>query len=1569
VLAIIALVILFGNSLHRSYAAGPDFQVQSLSAVCCAGDGTTFTLSYTGPSPVNLAWGYSLECGSFDVKGPGTAFWHHPTPELCTSQQHYGTVTVVVSDSTGSVTCVDPAGSPSIVIPGSQCIYSAEVFAGQLPQAVTTRLGASTSASTSTSTRTNSAVGENPGPSLTPIDYLVAAVIIAILAGLALWRLLFHRKPPCTKEEIAAETTECENEYQKEEVNVRMLEQMAKSGQKDAEKFNQEVAAYTKELEKFQADLDAFNAEANQYEDSVRPPGPPHPGNATWNAWYKRLVGERGALVSRLAALTSEYEDRLKDLYEEYDSNLEWYKKALKNLIDRLVLFLKRIWKCIRRCEKVEDLLRRARGLPKGWKLDKPKAPPTDKDIKPVNPPPPVPPEIPPPPKGGGGGQTEEKKKCTCKLEHKEDLKQPEIILAMTLADFFSMEDSNTSFDYKDWNFDPFNCGLSDGAALEGIPLRGYVVRWDTIDVKASGGELSGSRNLRLVVPLAGAECQWSLDEATITDSSDAAKGKKLNLDLIGPAGQRGKTVNGSCVILALEHDPLYVEWFKTDPVPHFEGKLLDFQARLTFTAKIGTNILTKKATVTGRAKKKAVETSELNMKSKLDAYDFDLDVRPANNWEDFTTMFSLHPPNWNRPGTGMDQVLIRNNIMFEPGAELAGCILNSRWSGISLDMTAPESTIKMKENETRIIPIKVKSSATLEFWTTGHCENDRFQIENLPVDYALSIFVKESNNPSPSDEPRGVSSGGYYANGQDPVFKAPQVDEETNLELTISASFTDFEGKETKKEARVHVTVTPFKDMRTWFSDSRLLDKLAQMGAIRPEDKEKMQYQLASEPGLWDYSDMGLKVYGLYLKSYFGTSNVSDRFKSVAKDCIYTYEISSKFPNADFTVLGTQVNLGTPDFAPVPKELFNKLHPLKRVIEPLVGTQRLGDLLVESTGKDYFFRGGSYATFETAWQKYFKNVYKDTPQSDWTVPDEEAVAEMVKNVRFGRLREAAAVRVNEIIKMTVAADRGLDYKPKVPIQGTPKVVLSEFKNPKTGVTKPELNFVWTEQTKIGEPQRFKITMEVETDIVGGVTKVKQTGKFINFVMELSEEQRISNNTKLANMQVPEAANYGKGPSKPPTPAKGSPATVDELFDMKQTQLAMQSWKNWALDTGFRRATGSAVHAALVYTFTNAYTDLILETRKNGLGSGVAKFGLGILQASGSSFLKQGLLDFSTRVASLTAEALRVQEERYLMAFGRQLAKQYAKGAARDAEIALAEKLVQAGRIPFAAGRWTLTRAVPIIGWAVLLYDIAKMTDSLSRSIGEMIFGPDRTPEQEAWLNPLYTTTQDEVGEYIVVRRGMQLRATDVIDDELTQMSQKRGVSKVIDMPEGATIYKTLFDSRATKFIFKGGTELELADEVIGPGTEWLPSHIRSRLPDLLPVRYMGQTPDPRDRQAYSIAQNKWWFFLANEKTGGVVYKADQATLDKLSNNFASGSWSSLDPVDVAYAFSLWGAWRESVATKWVRLKSGDSNNPYTLTWWRDYNGKECKVLEHGGQTIIEPRLNFNELLGDVSPK
>ncbi|MDA4120196.1 MAG: hypothetical protein OK436_06370, partial [Thaumarchaeota archaeon] len=437
--------------------------------------------------------------------------------------------------------------------------------------------------------------------------------------------------------------------------------------------------------------------------------------------------------------------------------------------------------------------------------------------------------------------------------------------------------------------------------------------------------------------------------------------------------------------------------------------------------------------------------------------------------------------------------------------------------------------------------------------------------------------------------------------------------------------------------------------------------------------------------------------------------------------------------------------------------------------------------------------------------------------------------------------------------------------------------------------------------------------------------------------------------------------------SRPPTPAKGTPATVDELFDMKQTQLALQSWKNWALDTAFRRATGSAANAALVYTITNAYTDLIVESNKNGLASGVKKFGEGIVLASASSFAKQGLLDFGTRVAALSSEAIRVQEERYLATFGRQLAKQYAKGAARETEVILAEKLVKAGSLSFAAGRWTLGRIVPVIGWAVLLYDIGKMANSLSLALGEMIFGPDRTPEQEAWLNPLYTTRQDQVGEYMVVSRGMQLRTTNVADDELTIMSQKRGVSKILDMPEGATIFKTLFDSRATKFIFKDGTELEIADEVIGPKTEWLPAYMRQRLPDLMPVKYLGQNPDPRDTQAYDIAREKWWFYLSLEKTGHVVNKSDAATLEKLSSNFASGSWTSIDPVDVGWSFGLWGAWRDKVATNWVRLKSGDRNNPFILTWWKDYNGKECKVLEQGNQIIIEPRLDFNQLLSDAS--
>jgi len=114
--------------------------ILSLNAKCCDGTGTDFSANMLQDSQVHwsITWSASVECGEFNVvsTSPPHAFWYHPTPQLCKTDTHTGTVSLIASyfssitNSYGAsvlnedrYTCTDSIGSPSDVVSGDSCTF------------------------------------------------------------------------------------------------------------------------------------------------------------------------------------------------------------------------------------------------------------------------------------------------------------------------------------------------------------------------------------------------------------------------------------------------------------------------------------------------------------------------------------------------------------------------------------------------------------------------------------------------------------------------------------------------------------------------------------------------------------------------------------------------------------------------------------------------------------------------------------------------------------------------------------------------------------------------------------------------------------------------------------------------------------------------------------------------------------------------------------------------------------------------------------------------------------------------------------------------------------------------------------------------------------------------------------------------------------------------------------------------------------------------------------------------------------------------------------------------------
>jgi hypothetical protein len=124
--------------------------IEELRATCCNNSGTDFEATVV-PNTKDVKWKYlwhaAIECGDFKVLSidPPHAFWSHPhdpnKSDFCGTGEHEGIIKLhaiymeyVDKEHvyyTTFYSCVDATGSPSVVIPGSQCRGHREVHLDQ----------------------------------------------------------------------------------------------------------------------------------------------------------------------------------------------------------------------------------------------------------------------------------------------------------------------------------------------------------------------------------------------------------------------------------------------------------------------------------------------------------------------------------------------------------------------------------------------------------------------------------------------------------------------------------------------------------------------------------------------------------------------------------------------------------------------------------------------------------------------------------------------------------------------------------------------------------------------------------------------------------------------------------------------------------------------------------------------------------------------------------------------------------------------------------------------------------------------------------------------------------------------------------------------------------------------------------------------------------------------------------------------------------------------------------------------------------------------------------------------
>lgn len=203
-----------------------------------------------------------------------------------------------------------------------------------------------------------------------------------------------EKKPPCTKENIAAERRACDAIFNKERVTLAKLRDRANRIGDAVSAHKRGVRGYERDLSSYELDLGDLYGDLAAYKASIAGATVSTPAmRADYAALDDRasqLATDMGLLAAECARLTQEAAD-LRKQQSDYDNDLAALKARLQAFLHSL--------KCAA-CGKALALLNRANTLPTTWTIDDPSMQP---DQVPQIPPPPPAPPTPPPPGGGTG--------------------------------------------------------------------------------------------------------------------------------------------------------------------------------------------------------------------------------------------------------------------------------------------------------------------------------------------------------------------------------------------------------------------------------------------------------------------------------------------------------------------------------------------------------------------------------------------------------------------------------------------------------------------------------------------------------------------------------------------------------------------------------------------------------------------------------------------------------------------------------------------------------------------------------------------------------------------------------------------------------------------------------------------------------------------------------------------------------------------------------------------------------------------------------------------------------------
>jgi hypothetical protein len=791
-----------------------------------------------------------------------------------------------------------------------------------------------------------------------------------------------------------------------------------------AQLINNYIAQYETALGSFSSDLNDFTLDLADYAGLVSdvsnnfqiagddPRAANMPGGAggiyqALQAWYTALQLQSDSLNQQLTDLTSEYNS---DLYysqtiQDEDADYDTQKAAF---IAELQAFLKTLV-CIT-CTSVQALLNQAQQLQEPRVVNSPSAAPAG-PIPPVQP---APPPVPQPPGGGGGGggqnlQTQEKKTCRVKLEDK--VIKTDFMIQLEM-DEFSLYDHPDTGEIKESKHYGKDYLIGDAEANRAfIVVSAYGLGNEEHDVKISTDDGTQVGQVTLNSTPGGYDFVWKLESARVTDPRydpadtdyDQPKFQLEGLDRL-----RSASTKGSIVILPIEVENLYREWEVQGDVLYFDGKLLDFELDLTCTATarpgpraVAANVTqsasgTDTQALPSKTKKFTITATGIKAGDKGDQTD---DYQISLNQDttaDTTAGF----------GTGIEDV----SMAFGTG----GTLFASGWTAAAPSCQFPANAVTMMAGDYTYLQWsatqKVEFDLTAQY---GGCAPDTLHFQETTVlqgenhaevsEDSFDWAIKSDSGDVDEDEwgTLGVVDDGT-------VLVAPDVDKDEDFTMTFTVQ--DVATEEVVMTKTFRITVNPYKNVMDWLDEDKLHEKLVSSGAIQSGDGASLKLYHPMEPDLWELVDVGLYGIGMSIKLKRKYDRYEKMLKALTKEPLYpTFELSNTMP---------------PEFAGVPRPEFSRLHPLKRVTEPLVLGCTLADLWFESTGPDYFYRGGTSATLQEAWTFYTSNVFKPGPNSPWQFTNEEQLLRYSSRVRRNRLMTSCSVRFNDLSRVKMAYEK-----------------------------------------------------------------------------------------------------------------------------------------------------------------------------------------------------------------------------------------------------------------------------------------------------------------------------------------------------------------------------------------------------------------------------------------------------------------------------------------------------------------------------------------------------------------